>query len=139
VALIAAFERAIVLTAWTVCALYVTGVLSDVTAWLEATPDPAGQDDRVALGGVHGRDHDPGEPAGCDVARFADRIALDGHTGPGSQFPGCSGRIVRAILMLVALLASLELSGIDLTVLSVFGGALGVGLGLGLQRIAATT
>jgi len=29
---------------------------------------------------------------------------------------------VRAILMLVALLASLELSGIDLTVLSVFGG-----------------
>jgi len=43
VALIAAFERAIVLTAWTVCALYVTGVLSDVTAWLEATQIPLGK------------------------------------------------------------------------------------------------
>jgi small-conductance mechanosensitive channel len=40
-------------------------------------------------------------------------------------------------LILVALLAALAMSGIDLTVLSVFGGAVGVGLGLGLQRIAS--
>ena len=47
------------------------------------------------------------------------------------------GRIARAVLILVALLTALGMSGIDLTVLSVFGGALGVGLGLGLQRIAS--
>lgn len=46
-------------------------------------------------------------------------------------------RLLRATVLLVALLAALQMVGIDLTVLSVFGGALGVGLGLGLQKIAA--
>ncbi|WP_028101812.1 mechanosensitive ion channel family protein [Pseudoduganella violaceinigra] len=46
-------------------------------------------------------------------------------------------RMGRALLILVAVLVSLSLVGIDLTVLSVFGGALGVGLGLGLQKIAS--
>jgi small-conductance mechanosensitive channel len=46
-------------------------------------------------------------------------------------------RLLRALLILVAVLIGLPLVGIDLTTLSVFGGALGVGVGLGLQRIAA--
>ncbi|HWX02940.1 mechanosensitive ion channel family protein [Collimonas sp.] len=47
-------------------------------------------------------------------------------------------RMARAFLILVAVLLSLSLVGIDLTVLSVFGGALGVALGLGLQKIASS-
>lgn len=46
-------------------------------------------------------------------------------------------RLLRAALFVLALLVALAAVGIDLTVLSVFGGALGVGLGLGLQKIAA--
>lgn len=47
------------------------------------------------------------------------------------------GKVVRAFLLLVGVLFALSLVGIDLTVLSVFGGALGVGIGLGLQKLAS--
>ncbi|WP_109482460.1 mechanosensitive ion channel domain-containing protein [Paraburkholderia sp. C35] len=46
-------------------------------------------------------------------------------------------RVGRALLILGAILISLSLVGIDITVLGVFGGALGVGLGFGLQKIAS--
>ncbi|MFZ6772786.1 mechanosensitive ion channel family protein [Undibacterium sp. SXout7W] len=47
-------------------------------------------------------------------------------------------RVGRALLILLAILISLSIVGIDLTVLSVFGGALGVGLGFGLQKITSS-
>lgn len=46
-------------------------------------------------------------------------------------------RVGRAAFVLAAVLISLSLVGIDITVLGVFGGALGVGLGFGLQKIAS--
>ena len=48
-----------------------------------------------------------------------------------------AANIVRATLLFVGLLVGLSAVGIDLTALSVLGGAIGVGLGLGLQKIAA--
>lgn len=46
-------------------------------------------------------------------------------------------RVARAVLTVVAVLVSLSMVGIDMTALSVFTGALGVGLGFGLQKIAS--
>jgi len=43
----------------------------------------------------------------------------------------------RALLMFLGLLLALSAVGIDLTALSVLGGAIGVGIGLGLQKLAA--
>jgi small-conductance mechanosensitive channel len=44
---------------------------------------------------------------------------------------------IRAVLLFVGLLMALSSLGVDLTALSVLGGALGVGLGFGLQKLAA--
>lgn len=46
-------------------------------------------------------------------------------------------RVGRALLVFAAILIGLSLVGIDVTVLGVFGGAVGVGLGFGLQKIAS--
>ena len=45
---------------------------------------------------------------------------------------------VRALLVGIGLLLGLTAAGIDLTALSVLGGAIGVGVGLGLQKLASS-
>jgi small-conductance mechanosensitive channel len=44
---------------------------------------------------------------------------------------------IRMVLLLMGLLLALSAIGVDLTALSVLGGAVGVGLGFGLQKLAA--
>ncbi len=46
-------------------------------------------------------------------------------------------KVIRAVLLVVAVLVALDAIGFDLTLLTVFGGALGVGIGLGLQKLAS--
>jgi len=44
---------------------------------------------------------------------------------------------IRAVLLTLGFLFALSVAGVDLTALSVLGGAIGVGLGFGLQKLAA--
>ena len=46
-------------------------------------------------------------------------------------------KAARTVLLILAVLVALPAVGIDITVLSVFGGALGVGIGFGLQKVAS--
>jgi len=46
-------------------------------------------------------------------------------------------KLARFLLLMLAVVVAMITAGIDLTALAVFGGALGVGLGLGLQRIVS--
>lgn len=46
-------------------------------------------------------------------------------------------KVLKVFLLFIAILVGLSAVGLDITLLSVFGGALGVGLGFGLQRIAS--
>jgi small-conductance mechanosensitive channel len=45
--------------------------------------------------------------------------------------------VVRAVLLLIGLLIALSAAGIPLAALGVLGGAVGVGIGFGLQKLAA--
>jgi small-conductance mechanosensitive channel len=79
------------------------------------------------------------------VAAAAERQLLRGTEGVGNGSLTNSdlsvrkmvSNLVRAGLLFIGLLLTLATVGIDLTALSVLGGAVGVGLGFGLQKIAA--
>jgi small-conductance mechanosensitive channel len=62
---------------------------------------------------------------------------LRGAYGEQLSLRKAAANAVRALLTFVGLLLALTAVGIDLTALSVLGGAIGVGLGLGLQKLAA--
>lgn len=46
-------------------------------------------------------------------------------------------KLIKFVLLTLAVLAAMVSAGIDITAFAVFGGALGVGLGLGLQRVVS--
>ena len=58
-------------------------------------------------------------------------------TGNTLSLRKMAANLVRAALLFIGLLLALSAVGIDLTALSVLGGAIGVGVGFGLQKIAA--
>jgi small-conductance mechanosensitive channel len=62
---------------------------------------------------------------------------LKGAVGEQLSLRKVAANMVRAVLTFVGLLLALSAVGIDLTALSVLGGAVGVGIGLGLQKLAA--
>src|SRR5450830_342384 len=62
---------------------------------------------------------------------------LRSATGGELSLRKAASNATRALLMFVGLLLALSAVGIDLTALSVLGGAIGVGVGFGLQKLAA--
>ena len=131
------FEKIFALLVWAGVALYITGVWPDIVHYLEHTMLPIGRN-KVSLADI--------AQAGASVVVLL-VLALWAGTALDERLMGVQGlnmslrvvlaRVSRALLIVVAVLVSLSMVGIDLTVLSVFGGALGVGLGLGLQKIAS--
>lgn len=132
-----AFEKIFQLLVWLAFVLYITGLWFDVYEYLEGTILPLGKY-KVSVADIL--------QATLSVvvllmlalwAGAAMEEWLMKMQGMHTNLRVVVARTARAVLILVAVLMSLSLVGIDLTVLSVFGGALGVGLGLGLQKIAS--
>lgn len=63
------------------------------------------------------------------------RLMQNTHLNPNMRV--VLGKVLRIVLTVLAVLFAFSAIGLDITLLSVFGGALGVGLGFGLQKIAS--
>lgn len=137
VALLVVWERAIAAAIWLVFALYVTGSLGAVVNWLESTSLPLGKGGVSLWVLLTGLLSIVVTLIGALWLGAALEERLMRMTSVDRNLRAILSRVLRALLVLLAVLVALSLVGIDLTVLSLFGGALGVGLGLGLQRIAS--
>ena len=62
---------------------------------------------------------------------------IDRATGLSPSVRVLIGKLVKIVLVAVAVLVVINGLGVDLTALAVFGGALGLGVGIGLQRVIA--
>lgn len=131
------WERAISWSIWILLALHITGVLPDLMVLLDSIALYVGKYRFSVLLLLQG------------IFAFAisiicalwlggmleSRIMLASSVDINQRI--MLSKLVRTLLVLFGVLIALQLVGVDITVLSVFGGALGVGLGLGLQKIAS--
>jgi small-conductance mechanosensitive channel len=130
-------ERSISWLAWIAVILWVSGVLPivlealDQVRWKVGTSEMSLRNaiEGVLTGGLV-------LVLALWVSAAIEKQLLRG-TGSSLSIRKMAANIVRALLLFVGLLLALEAVGIDLTALSVLGGAIGVGLGFGLQKIAA--
>lgn len=131
-----ASEKWVAAIVWSVFALYLTGLSEPLVAALEGVQFKLGKTPLDLWMMLHGAFMVVVTillalwVAGLIEARLAE-------TEIDSSLRAVLVRLTKALATLVAVLLSLSMVGIDITALSVFGGALGVGLGLGLQKIAS--
>ncbi|WP_317205120.1 mechanosensitive ion channel family protein [Janthinobacterium sp.] len=131
------FEKIFALLVWLAVALYITGLWPDLFEYLDETTLPLGKN-KVSIATILQAIFSVAVLLMLALwAGAALEERLMNVQGLHSSLRVVIARMGRAVLILVSVLVSLSLVGIDLTVLSVFGGALGVGLGLGLQKIAS--
>lgn len=131
------FEKIFQLLVWLAFALYITGLWDDLYRYLDDTYIPLGKNRASVAAILQGALSVVVLVVLAMWAGAALEERLMNMPTMNSNLRVVLARTGRALLIVLAVLFSLSLVGIDLTVLSVFGGALGVGLGFGLQKIAS--
>ncbi len=129
------FQITLAAAAWIVAALYILRLLNPVREGLEAAALEVG-DFRISLLSVL---------TGAFVAGLAlwvgrilgDAVQtqLKGSRSLTPSMAGLLGQFAKIGLMILAVIIALNAVGVNLTALTVFSGALGVGVGFGLQAI----
>ncbi|MBW0169861.1 MAG: mechanosensitive ion channel family protein [Hydrogenophaga sp.] len=133
-----ALERTISWVAWLAMVLWVSGLLPVVLAEMEDITWKIGSSTlslRTLIEGVI--------TAGAVmilslwVSAAIETRLLRKATGGDLSMRKAVSNATRALLLFVGLMIALSAVGIDLTALSVFSGAIGVGIGFGLQKLAS--
>lgn len=134
---VAGLERTVALLVWGIVALHIVGLLPGVIELLESITFSIGKQRLnlwlvlqgivmvvlTLLGALW--------LSGVIDARLMRAQSMD------TNLRMVLSRVAKSLLVTLAVLVALPLVGLDLTTLSVFSGALGVGLGFGLQKIAS--
>lgn len=135
--LLAASEHLITWLAWLLVAMYLLGWIGPVTAALDDIAIPLGKEGFSLLDALQAiLTMFVFLMAGGYLGTIATRGLMSSNQVSIGLRVGIA-KFVRLFLLLIAGLLGLNAIGIDLAALAVFGGALGIGLGFGLQRIAA--
>ena len=130
-------RRVVTITFWVLAVLQFFGILTDVISYLDSTVIPIGGGSMtvwmlfVAIVSVL---------LTLGIANWLASMInqlIDGLDTLSDNIKVVLKRVITVTFMVLAVIIALGTVGIDLTILSVFGGALGVGLGFGLQKIAS--
>lgn len=131
-------ERSVSWVAWIAVVLWITGVLPLVMAELDQVQWKVGST-KISV-----RNLIEGAVTAVLVLVLAlwvsaaiEQKLLKGSASDNLSVRKMAANAVRALLLFVGLMFALSAAGIDLTALGVLGGALGVGIGFGLQKLAA--
>ncbi len=132
-----AMESAIATTVWIVLALHLSGLLPNLLSVMNSVSFMMGKSEvtlllilkaiLIILLTLFGA---------LWVSRMIENRLLGSHH-MNMNLRVVLSKVVRIFFILIAILMALSAVGLDITLLSVFGGALGVGLGFGLQKIAS--
>ena len=131
------FERSVSWIAWGAMVLWVTGLLPLILSELEQITWKVGSTT------ISVRNMLEGVVAAIVVLMLALWVssAIEARLLKGAtdnlSIRKMAANAVRALLLFVGLMLALTAAGIDLTALGVLGGAVGVGIGFGLQKLAA--
>ena len=119
---------------WAVAALSIFGMLGQATAALDAIGFSVGEVRLSALAVIKGFFYLFALLYfAMFISSFAERRVLKSKSLTRSSQVLIS-KIIRVVLIVCALLAGITSSGIDLSLFAVFGGAIGLGIGFGLQK-----
>lgn len=129
------WARALAVVAWSLAALNLLGLLDPTLATLDSMGLSMGNVRITVLGVLKAIAVLLILLWGAGVLSRVAEKRIDGISTISPSAKVLLSKLIKVLLIVLAVVAALESIGIDLTALAVFGGAIGLGIGFGLQKV----